>query len=84
MTQIETQMNQLRLQGMAQSWKIMAETRQIHELSFSNGVELLLQAESDLRANRRLDRLVKKARFRYQASVAEPKYYCVLFFCQMY
>ncbi|MGC9152088.1 MAG: ATP-binding protein [Microbacter sp.] len=71
MTQIETQMNQLRLQGMAQRWKIMAETRQIHELSFSEGVELLLQAEVDLRSNRRFERLVKSARFRYQASIEE-------------
>ncbi len=71
MTQIESQMSQLRLQGMAQSWKIMAETRQIHELSFSDGIQLLLQAETDLRSNRRHDRLVKSARFRYQASVAE-------------
>ena len=71
MSQIESKMNQLRLQGMAQSWKIMAETRQIHELSFSDGIELLLQSEVDLRANRRFDRLVKSARFRYQASVVE-------------
>jgi DNA replication protein DnaC len=71
MTQIETQMNQLRLQGMAQSWKIMAETRQTHELSFTNGIEMLLQAETDMRSNRRLDRLIKGARFRYQASIQE-------------
>lgn len=71
MTQIETQMNQLRLQGMAQSWKIMAETRQVHDLSFSDGIELLLQAEADLRSNRRHDRLMKSARFRYQASIQE-------------
>jgi len=71
MTQIETQLHQLRLQGMAQSWKIMAETRQIHELSFTNGLEMLLQAEADLRSNRRLYRLVQGARFRYQASIQE-------------
>ena len=63
MTQIESQMNQLRLQGMAQSWKIMAETRRIHELTFADGMELLLQAEVDIRSNRRLDRLLKNARF---------------------
>ena len=62
MTQIESQMNQLRLQGMAQSWKIMAETRRIHELTFADGMELLLQAEVDIRSNRRLDRLLKNAR----------------------
>jgi len=71
MTQIETQMTQLRLQGMAQSWKIMLETRRTHELSLSEGLELLLQAEQEQRGNRRFSRLVKSARFRYQASIEE-------------
>jgi DNA replication protein DnaC len=71
MTQIETQMTQLRLQGMAQSWKIMLETRRVHELSFSDGLELLLQAEQEQRTNRRFARLLKNAHFRYQASIEE-------------
>jgi len=71
MTQIETQMTRLRLQGMAQSWKIMLETRRVQELSFTDGLELLLQGEEEQRTNRRFARLQKSAHFRYQASIEE-------------
>lgn len=71
MTQIETQMTRLRLQGMAQSWKIMMETRRVQELSFTDGLELLLQGEEEQRTNRRFDRLQKNAHFRYKASIEE-------------
>lgn len=72
--QIETQMARLRLPGMASSWQALTETRRVHELTFSEGLELLLQAEVDHRFNRRFDRLQKKARFRYQASIEELSY----------
>ncbi len=71
MTQIESQMNSLRLQGMAQSWKILSETRRTHELSLREGLELLLQAEEQDRAQKRFERLIKNAHFRYQASLQE-------------
>ena len=74
MMQIETQMARLRLPGMASSWQALTETRRVHELTFSEGLELLLQAEVDHRFNRRFDRLQKKARFRYQASIEELSY----------
>jgi DNA replication protein DnaC len=47
------------------------ETRQHHELSFVEGLEVLLQAEAQDRTNRRFERLTKTARFRYQASIEE-------------
>lgn len=56
---------------MTRSWQTMVETRQMHELSLSQGLELLLQSEVQQRSNRRFDRLQKNARFRYQASVEE-------------
>lgn len=71
MEQIPTIMNQLRLTGMNRTWQILSETRRIHDLSLSEGLELLLQAEADERKNRRFDRLEKKARFRYKASAEE-------------
>jgi DNA replication protein DnaC len=74
MMQIETQLGQLRLHGMNQSWKAMAETRQHNELSLTEGLEILLQAEQQERENRRFDRLQKVARFRYQASVEEIRF----------
>ena len=74
MLQIETQLGQLRLHGMSQSWKAMTETRTHKELSLMEGLEILLQAEQQERENRRFDRLQKVARFRYQASVEEIRF----------
>jgi len=68
---IEQQLNKLRLHGMSLSWQALQETRRSHELSFSEGLEILLQAENQDRENRRFERLKKAARFRYQASVEE-------------
>lgn len=74
MTQIETKLKQLRLKGMLRSWQAMSETRTVHELAFSEGLEMLLQAEEDERSNSRFDRLLKNARFRYQASLEELRF----------
>jgi DNA replication protein DnaC len=72
--QIETQLNQLRLNGMGRNWKALLETRRHHELSLEEGLEILLQAETQDRENRRFGRLQKNARFRYQASIEEIRY----------
>jgi DNA replication protein DnaC len=71
MMQIESQLNRLRLHGMSRSWQALLETRKSHELTLSEGLELLLQAEEQDRADRRFDQLKKNARFRYQASIEE-------------
>ena len=68
---VEHQMNQLRLHGMSQSWQALQETRRHHELSITEGLEILLQAETQERKNRSFERLKKAARFRYQASIEE-------------
>ncbi|MCL2727815.1 MAG: IS21-like element helper ATPase IstB [Bacteroidales bacterium] len=59
---------------MSRTWQSLEQTRRVHELSFADGLQLLLQGEADERSNRRFDRLHKNARFRYQASVAELGY----------
>lgn len=74
MKQLETQMNRLRLKGMSRTWQALNETRRTHELSFAEGVELLLQGEEDERTNKRFERLQKNAKFRYQASLEELNY----------
>lgn len=74
MENIENQLNQLRLFGVRNSWKSLQETKRVNELSLSEGLELLLQAELTDRENRRFDRLRKSAKFRYQASIEELKY----------
>ena len=68
---IELKLKHLRLKGMANSWQAMTETRRIHELSFSEGLELLLQSEEEDRQNSRFVRLLSSAKFRYQASIEE-------------
>jgi len=74
MTQIQTKLTQLRLKGMLRSWEALAETRRIQELSFTDGMEMLLQAEEDERRNSRFERLLRNAKFRYQASLEELNY----------
>ena len=71
MKQIENQLSELRLHGMSHSWTALLEAKKHHELSFSEGLELLLQAEQDDRKNKRFDRLKKNAHFRYHASIDE-------------
>lgn len=71
MMQIESQLSRLRLHGMSRSWQALLETRKSHELTLSEGLELLLQAEEQDRSDRRFDQLKKNARFRYQASIEE-------------
>ncbi|TAI98546.1 ATP-binding protein, partial [Marinilabiliaceae bacterium JC017] len=68
MKQIESQLSDLRLHGMSRSWSALLETRKHHELTFSEGLEILLQAEQEERKNKRFERLNKNAGFRYQAS----------------
>jgi DNA replication protein DnaC len=71
--QIETQLSRLRLQGMNRTWQSLLEAKRQHELSLSEGLELMLQAEEEDRDHRRFERLKKNASFRYQASVEELK-----------
>lgn len=68
---IQEQLSKLRLHGMNRAWQSLLETKKHHELSFSEGLELLLQAEEEEKTNRRFERLRKNARFRYQASIEE-------------
>ncbi|MFC2100205.1 IS21-like element helper ATPase IstB [Bacteroidota bacterium] len=71
MKQIESQLCRLRLTGMNKGWKSIVETRRVHELSFTDGLQLLLQAEEEERSIKRFERLRSNAKFRYQASVEE-------------
>ena len=68
---IANELKSLRMPGMAQCWLSLQETRQADALSFSDGLQLLLQSEKDQRKMNRNARLIKKAGFRYQASLEE-------------
>lgn len=82
MERILSELRQMRLPGMAQTWQSLMETRQATSLNIVDGIRLLLQGEHDMcrqgehdmcRANRNA-RLLKNARFRYQVSVDELAY----------
>ena len=68
---IANELKSLRMPGMAQCWLSLQETRQADVLSFSDGLQLLLQAEKDQRKMNRNARLIKEAGFRYQTSMEE-------------
>jgi hypothetical protein len=62
---IEEQMSHLRLAGMKNLYQSLLQTRQTLNLSLSEGLELLLQAETENRNHKRTERLTSKAKFRY-------------------
>jgi DNA replication protein DnaC len=68
---IDERLATLRLHGMHRTWLALVETRQHLDLSLSDGIELLLQAEDDDREVRRSERLLKQAEFRYTASLSQ-------------
>lgn len=71
MNQIETQLTGLRLHGMSRGWLALIESRSHHELSLSEGLEILLQSEQEDRKNKRFERLKRNAGFRYHATIEE-------------
>jgi DNA replication protein DnaC len=71
MEQIKESLSRLRLPGMAACLRTLEETKRVHEISFCDGLKLLLQAETDQREANRLERLLKNAAFRYKASIQE-------------
>lgn len=74
MDEIINALRNLKMPGMAHYWATMQETRQAESLSLKDGLQLLIQAELDNRNQSRNTRLIKKARFRYQASISEVIY----------
>jgi DNA replication protein DnaC len=67
-------MRQLKLHGMYRAYETMLETRQHQTLTSEVLINSLLQSEWEERHNKRMIRLLKTARFRYQASVEEIHY----------
>ena len=74
MQTIESQLSQLRLNGMKKSWQALVDTRRQHELNLAEGIEMLLDAELVERGNRKTERLTKNAAFRYQATIEQVRY----------
>ena len=64
-------MTDLRLHGMATAYRTIVETGKNMDLTTDEVVSYLVDSQWDEKSNRRLERLTKAARFRYQASIEE-------------
>lgn len=68
---ILNKMSQMKFYGMLQSYQAMLDSNQHHEMTNDEMVDLLIQAEWEDRENRKINRYLRTARFRYQASIEE-------------
>ena len=64
-------MSQMKLYGMQRAYQTLTETGQHHALTNKEAISLLIQSEWEEREGRKVDRYLKNARFRYQASIEE-------------
>ncbi|MCF6335014.1 MAG: IS21-like element helper ATPase IstB [Spirochaetales bacterium] len=64
-------MQKMRLHGMASAFQNLQETGKNMKLTTDEIISYLIDSEWDYKHNRRLERLVKSARFRYQASLED-------------
>lgn len=71
MEKILSDLKQMRLPGMAQTWQNLMETHRLGSLNITDGMRLLLQGEHDMRRSNRNARLIRNARFRYNVSPDE-------------
>jgi len=64
-------MNQMKLYGMVRAFKTTFETGMNHKFTTDELMAHLIDAEWDERHNRKLNRLIQLAKFRYQASLEQ-------------
>lgn len=64
-----TRMNQMKLYGMHGAFKTAIETGKTDDYTLDQFVSMITDAEWDDRNNRRIQRLIKNARFHYKASI---------------
>lgn len=68
---LKHKMSQMKLYGMQRAYQTLTETGQHHALTNEEAISLLIQSEWEEREGRKVDRYLKNARFRYQASIEE-------------
>lgn len=71
MNNILNQMSQMKFYGMQQTYQTLLESNQHHTLTNDELVSMLIQSEWEDRENRKINRYLRSARFRYQASIEE-------------
>lgn len=67
-------MHQMRLNGMKRAYESSFETRSQDTFTNDEFIAWLIESEDTLRNNNKTDRLLKNARFHYQASIEEINY----------
>jgi DNA replication protein DnaC len=66
-----SQMQHLKLHGMQRALATLIETRTAEQLTHDEFINMLVQAEWEDRENRRIQRSLRTARFRYHASIED-------------
>jgi DNA replication protein DnaC len=74
MNDILTKMKQMRLLGMAKAFQLTLESGKNEKFTPDEMIAHLVDSEWDERYNRKLDRTLQSARFRYKASIEEIAY----------
>lgn len=74
MTETISKMKQMRLLGMANAFQLTMQSGKNESFTPDEMVSHLVESEWDERYNRRLDRSLKAARFRYRSSVEQINY----------
>jgi DNA replication protein DnaC len=69
--QTVTKLHQMKLSGMSRAYEMLLSTRQPVNMTEEEIVTHLVEAEWDDRQNKKLQRLIKSAKFRYQACIEE-------------
>lgn len=71
---IKQKMSQMKFYGMYQAYQTVLDKNHHHTLTNDEFIDLLIQAEWDDRESRRVNRYIRSARFRYQASMEEVNF----------
>jgi len=69
-----TKMNQMKLHGMYGAFKTAIETGKTDSYTFDQFISMLIEAEWDDKKNRKIERMIKAARFHYKSSVEDIIY----------
>lgn len=68
---VVNKMSEMKFYGMQQTYQTLLDTNQHHSLTNDEIISMLIQAEWEDRENRKINRYLKAARFRYGASIEE-------------
>ncbi len=68
-TQTSDKMSQMRLTGMKEAYQTLLQTQE--DLTYEEAISMMVDAEWEWRHNRKMQRYIKQAGFRYQSSVEE-------------